>query len=185
MEKMIIYLFKLAARFSQSNRVIDVFSTLTEARSILVLMPNRLGDFGFARKFVPHLIKNFPRAKLQFVLRKNFESLLDHKGDYGTIFVADKDVNYFGFPKKELRQRVLATHHDIVIDLNDDFHLLSTYLCQKSRASLKICFDNVDREPFYNFSFRNRVHKDLEEKYRKLIQYLTVQGKPETVEIDC
>ncbi len=172
MDKLILRILKLGNRLAKSNRVVDICATFATARSVLVFMPHQLVDFGFARKFVPQLISSFPHAKVNFVLRKNFESLMDHKDNYGTIFVADNDVNYFGLPKKNLRQRVLATQHDIVIDLNDDFHLLSTYLCQKSKATLKICLDHVNREPFYNFSFRSQLQRELEEKYRRLVQYL-------------
>ncbi|UCE04597.1 MAG: hypothetical protein JSW07_13325, partial [bacterium] len=94
----------------------------------------------------------------------------------------DKNVNFFGLPKKELKQKILATKYDIVIDLNDDFHLPSTYLCLKSRASLKICFDHEKRGPFYNFYFRTKPNKSLDKKYRKLIQYLKNNVKTDTPE---
>ena len=159
-------------KFRKSDDIIDIFGTLTEARSVLVFMPDKLEDFGIARKFIFKLIEDFPKAKFQFVIRKRYESLIDSYNSYGIIFVADNDVNFFGLPKKDLKQKILAMNYDIVIDLNDGFHLFSTYLCQKSRAKLKICLDNQDREPFYNFYFRAQAQENLEDKYQKLVQYL-------------
>lgn len=176
MEKIIIPYLKTAARFGKSNHVVDVLFTLSNARSVLVLMPDKLEDFGIARKFIGQLINNFPQAQFQFVLRESYGSLLDGNHKYGTIFVTAKDVNFLGLPKRELRHKILSKKYDIVIDLNDDFHLLSTYLCQKSSALLRICFDHPNREPFYNFYLRTQYHEKLENKYRKLIRYLNNSG---------
>ncbi len=172
MEKIINSFLKFSARFRKSDHVVDVFGTLAEARSILVFMPDKLEDFGIARKFIPKLMDDFSDAKFQFIMKQNYQSLLNGDQNYGTIFVSDKDVNFFGLPKKVLKQKILATEYDIVIDLNNDFHLPSTYLCLKSRASLKICFDHEKRESFYNFYFRTQSNVTLNSKYKKLIQYL-------------
>jgi len=182
MENFIISFLKITAKFRKNDRVVDVFGTLAEARSILVFMPDKLEDFGIARKFLTKLMDDFSNAKFQFVMRESYRSLLNGDRNFGTIFVSDRDVNFLGLPKKELKQKILATEYDIVIDLNDDFHLPTTFLCQKSRASLKICFDHDMREPFYNFSFRAQSDESLNNKYKKLVQYLKNDLKTETAE---
>jgi hypothetical protein len=170
MEKIIIPFLRMATKFRKSDRVVDVFSTLAEARAVLVFMPDKLEDFGIARKFIEKF------------MRESYRSLLNDEKKYGTIFVTDRDVNFWGIPKKELKIKIIATEYDIVIDLNDEFHLPSTYLCLKSRASLKICFDHEKREPFYNFYFRARENVSLNAKYKKLIQYLKNDVVSETIE---
>jgi ADP-heptose:LPS heptosyltransferase len=181
MKNFVIAFLKLQANLVKRNRIVDVFGTFTDAQSILIFMPDILEDFGIARKFIRTLTDSFPTAKLHFVMRSSFKSLLDSNLDYGTIFVADRDENYMGLPKKDLKQRILATKFDIAIDLNNDFHLLSTYLCKISGAKLRICLDNRDREPFYNFYFRSQTHKNLEDKYKRFIQYLCACVNPEKV----
>ncbi len=182
MEKFTIPFLKITAKFRKSDHVVDVFGTLAEARSILVFMPDKLEDFGIARKFLKKLMDDFSNAKFQFVMRESYRSLLNGDHNFGTIFVSDRDVNFLGLPKRELKQKILATEYDIVIDLNNDFHLTTTFLCQKSRASLKICFDHDMREPFYNFYFRAQTNDSLNNKYKKLIQYLNNDLKTETAE---
>jgi len=172
MEKIIIPFLIMTAKFRKRDHVVDVSGTLAEARSILVFMPDKLEDFGVARKFIEKLMDDFSNARFQFVVKESYRSLLNGDKKYGTIFVTDRDVNFWGLPKKELVGKIVAAEYDIVIDLNDDFHLPSTYLCFKSRASLKICFDHEKREPFYNFYFRARENTTLSTKYKKLIQYL-------------
>ncbi len=181
MEKIIIPFLTMTANFRKSDRVVDVCGTLAEARSILVCMPDDLEDFGVARKFIEKLMDDFSNARFQFVMREGYRNLLNGDKKYGTIFVSDRDVNFWGLPKKELVRKISAAEYDIVIDLNDDFHLPSTYLCLKSRALLKICFDHEKREPFYNFYFRARENTTLSTKYKKLIQYLNNDLVSETV----
>jgi len=182
MDKIILPLLKFSAKLKRPGNVVDVFGTLSEARSILVFMPDKLEDFGIARKIMFTLMNDFSKARFHFVIKQNYQSLLNGDQDYGTIFVSGRDVNFFGLPKKELKDKILATKCDIAIDLNDDFHLPSTYLCLKSRASLKICLDHKQREPFYNFYFRTPKDVDLGKRYKKLIQYLKNNVKSEPPE---
>jgi len=183
MEKITILFLKLSAKFSNSNYVVDVCGTLVEAQSVLVFLPDKLEDFGIARKYLKNLMADFSKAEFQFVMRESYRSLLNGNLNSGTIFVSDRDVNFLGFPKKKLKQKILATKYDIVVDLNDDFHLASTYLCLRSRASLKICFDHDKRESFYNFYLRTRANTSLNNKYQKLIQYLKSDVTSEVAEV--
>ena len=57
MEKFTIPFLKITAKFRKSDHVVDVFGTLAEARSILVFMPDKLEDFGIARKFLKKLME--------------------------------------------------------------------------------------------------------------------------------
>lgn len=179
MNKITIPYLKISAKLRKRNVIVDVIDTLMQARSILVFMPDNLEDFGVARKYITELMNDFSQAKFQFVMRQSYRSLLNGAQNYGTIFVANDHVNIFGLPKKELKQKILATEYDIVVDLNDEFHLPSTYLCLISKASLKICFDHENREPFYNFYYRTQPNESLDKKYQKLIQYLKNNVKVE------
>jgi len=174
MEKLAIPFLKFAKRLRKDSDVVDIFGTLAKARTILVCLPYNSDAFRIAKNFITNLTSDFPNASFQFVVRDSLLEQLDGLKKHGTIIVADKDVNMFGLPKNELVQKVFSMSYDIAIDLNEDFHLLSTFLCQKSSASLKICLDNQDRELFYNFYFRAQQHENLENKYRKLAHYLNV-----------
>ncbi len=182
MEKLAIAFLKMTTRFSKNRPVIDIFGTLAEAKSVLVFMPKKLEDFGIARKLMSKLVEDFAPARLIFVMKPQYRSLLNGEQNYGIIFVSERDVNFWGLPKKEIRKKVLATASDIAIDLNNDFDLPSTYLCLISRAPLKICFDHEQREPFYNFYFRTPADISLNSKYKKLIHYLKSKSTAETME---
>ncbi len=174
MEKITTSFLKFSAKMKKRTDVVNFGSTLASAKSVLIIMPDNLEHFGIARNFIPEIKNNFSDAKLLFLTRENYHSLFEINQPHGIIFVADDDTNQLGLPKKKLQNKILATNFDIVIDLNVDFHLLSTYLCQISHAPLKICLDDQDREPFYNFCFRMNSQKNLEEKYQGLLKYLGV-----------
>lgn len=175
LEKIITPFLKFLAKFRIKPIVVNVFATLAEARTILILMPDELDDFGIALKHLVSVQKIFLNARIVLVLRDSYKNLVPDSSKYGMIIVAPKDVNLLGLPKKELVAELMASNYDIAIDLNYRFHLLSTYLCQKSGASLRICLEHSEREPFYNFSIRSSNTDKLEKKYQNLFKYLSAK----------
>ena len=136
-------------------------------------MPTKLDDFGTALNYLPVVRDNFPKAKIDVLTLEIYRNLLRDNSFYGMIFVESKNVNIFGLPKRELVQRISASSYDIAIDMNDHFSLISTYICQKSGAMLRICLEESRRDPFCNVSFRSPKGENLDNKYRKLFKYLT------------
>ncbi len=177
MAKITTSLLKLSAIIKKKQGVVDFGSALASAKSLLIIMPDNPDHFGFAKNVISEIENDFTTANLVLLARENYKDLLETNPSHGTIFVTTENINQLGLPKKNLQHRVLATDFDIVIDLNFDFHPLSTYLCKISQAPVKICLFNRDREPFYNFSFRTTSDKKLEEKYKGLTKQLGVWAK--------
>ena len=174
LENIITPFLKFSSQLKVKKDVINVFDVLVEARTILILMPAKLEDFGIARSYLTVIQNNFHNAKFVIVMRESYKTLIDEADHYGTIFVTDKDTNILGLPKKALLKKLSTFNYDIAIDLNHSFHLLSTFLCQKSGALLRVCLENSKREPFYNFSFRCRIGERLDNKYHNLFKYLNI-----------
>lgn len=173
MKKLTTTFLKLTSRFHKGNDVVDFAATLISAKSILIFMPDKLEDFGIALKFLKKFRQDFAGVNIDICTRDNYQNLISSNHLDGMIFVTSDDINPFGLPKRSLQHKIMATHYNIIIDLNQDFHPISTYLCQKSDAALKICLDDQDREPFYNLYFRTQLKTKLEEKYKRLFNYLS------------
>ncbi|OQX95753.1 hypothetical protein B6I21_03750 [candidate division KSB1 bacterium 4572_119] len=171
---------KLTSKLRKENHVVDFVATISSAKSILVFMPDKMEDFRIAQKFVHEIEKDFPAAKVDFCTNHSYQEQLNFSKEYGTIFVTSEDISPLGLPKRKLQHKIMATNYDIVIDLNQDFYPISTYLCNKANAVLKICLDEQQREPFYNFRFRINLPMNLEEKYKKLFRYLECFNIPKT-----
>ena len=176
-EKLITPLLRINARLKIGKNAINFFDVIAEARSILIVMPTKLEDFGIARNYLAEIKGIFPNARILLILRDQYRNLLNNSNEYGTIFVTHRNINFLGMPKKELLQKVSAANYDIAIDLNHNFHLLSTYLVLKSGAVLRVCLGHREREPYYNFSFRYSVGEQLDVMYRKLFKYLNAYIK--------
>jgi ADP-heptose:LPS heptosyltransferase len=174
MEKIVTSLLRISTKIKKRQGVINFASTLALAKSLLIIMPDNPDHREIARNFISDIKNNFPDAKFVFLTSEHNIRLLGVNQPEGTIFISPDNINRLGLPKKNIRHRIIAPDFDIIIDLNFDFHLLSTFLCQISRAPVKICLDNQDREPYYNFSFRTTSQKNLEEKYQVLTKYLGV-----------
>jgi len=176
LEYIVTPIFQLSANIKIKERVIDIGDALLKARTILVLMPAKLNDFGIALNYLDVVHENFPKAKLVVITQEMYTNLVNDSSYYGTIFVSHRHINMLGLPKRELIQELMAFKYDIAIDLNHEFSLLSSYLCQKSGALLRICLEDSKREPFYNFSFRSLEGETLNNKYRNLFKYLNVNN---------
>ncbi|HDP99531.1 MAG TPA: hypothetical protein ENN22_10175 [bacterium] len=172
MIKLTTSFLKISSKWQGKNRVVDFIDAFSSAKSILLLMPDNPEEFEIAHKFLKHIERDFFRARILYLIRDSYLQQLNEKQRHGTIFVAKDDINPFGLPKRKLKHKIMATHYDIVIDLNQNFHPLSTYLCRKTDAALKVCLENQEREPFYNFSVRTQIETALAEKYKKLLKYL-------------
>ncbi|MBN2013389.1 hypothetical protein JW960_28925 [candidate division KSB1 bacterium] len=168
---------KLSARLTISRQIISFMDTIVDARHIMVIMPEKLEDFGIARNYLSVLKRNFPKARITVVLKEQYQNLIDQSHRFGTIFVASSSRNVLGLPKKELIQKISSFKSDIAIDLNHTFQFFSTYLCLKSGAKLRIGLEDSERDVYYNFCFRTQQNEKLDNKYRKMFKYLDATAK--------
>ncbi|MEE4311466.1 MAG: hypothetical protein V2J62_06310 [candidate division KSB1 bacterium] len=173
----IIPFYKILAKIKNNANVINIFDALKTARRILVLMPQDPEEFKVAWEILPQLEASFPDAKLTVIMQELYWKLSREQGNYGMIFVSQSDKNIWDLPQHSLINKVAASNYDIAIDLNNDFNLLSTLLCHKSNAPLRICIKDPDRDPFYNVSFRAAEHNGLDGIYKNLFKYLNARVK--------
>lgn len=173
MKKISQSILQLASRLHKQQSIIDFNTALASAKSVLIFMPENLDHFGTARKILKKFKKQLPEKKI--VICTNQQAINIDKNSHidGIIFVTSQDVNFLGFPRKKLTEKITTTDFDMILDLNQDFQPVSSYLSQKSTAPLKVCLYNQQKEPFYNFAFRTDVQTDLEEKYNHLIDFLS------------
>jgi len=69
--------------------------------------------------------------------------------------------------------QIERTPYELLIDLNGDFNLASTFICSKSRAKLRVCLAHPQREAYYNLQIRTKGSDPLQNKYLTLIHYLS------------
>lgn len=174
---LIVNFYKLKLKFDQRQQLINIFDAFNAARSLLITMPIKAEEFVIAHKYISLLMQVFSNATLTLIIPSINKNLLHLDDNYGTVFVDENDVNWFGLPKKELIETLNASTHDIAIDLNHSFDLLSMLICHKSDALLRICMKDEQRELFYNINISLPINKSLDEKYQSFIKYITASIK--------
>jgi len=176
-QKIVIFFLKLRSSFTQKDNVVNIFDAFSSARSLLITMPHQAEEFVIAHKYVNSLKERYSRSDLTLIIPSVNKNLLNLQGNYGMIFVDNNNVNWLGLPKKGLTEKMNASTYDIAIDLNYRFNLLSTFLCQKSDAILRVCMQDSHRELFFNINISLPVNKSLDEKYQSFINYISSSAK--------
>jgi len=173
---------KLVSKLNSSEEPVDVFSSLAQAKHTLICLPDKLEDFGIARNFTPTLRDKFSHSKITFLVKQNYLNLLN-KVDRENCYILSlnpEDITRFGLPMKQVIATIKKMNFDLAIDLNYEFNLTSTYICFISGANLRICLENKNRDPFFNFQVRTRLEDSIESKFRSFIKYFTISIQSNT-----
>lgn len=170
---------KFAARFKSSEIQIDVFSSLEQAKNILICLPEKLEDFGVARNFTHILRENFSNSKITLLVKPNYVNLLNKidREICCILSLKPEHITRFGLPDKKIIMTIKKMNFDLAIDLNYEFNLTSTYICFITGANLRICLKNKNRDPFFNFQVRTKFRESIESNYRSFIKYFTTSAE--------
>ncbi|MBN1350971.1 hypothetical protein JXJ21_16240, partial [candidate division KSB1 bacterium] len=119
-----------------------------------------------------------------FLIKHNYVNLLNKidREKCGILSLNEEHINRFGLPAKKVLDTVRRLEFNLVIDLNYDFNITSTYICYISGANLRICLWNKKRDPFFNFQITTKSDENIESKYRSFLKYLTINVKSDAIE---
>lgn len=167
--------FRIHARLNPLDSIVDIFSTIQRAEQILIYLPDNLEDFGVVRLFVSDIKNVFSHAKLTFILRHNYITLLEPGDRQASDLLSIKmeHINSFGLPRKQITSAIKKIKYNVAIDFSNEFSILSSYICYLSKAPLRVCLSNPKRDAFFNFQIEVGNETKLENKYRKLINYIS------------
>ena len=174
--------FRIHARFNPLDSIVDIFSTIQRAEQILIYLPENLEDFGIVRLFISEIKDVFSNAKLTFIIRHNYITLLnpnDRKAN-DLLAIKPEHINSFGLPRNQITTTIKKIKFDVAVDFSNEFNILSSYICYLSKAPLRVCLSDPKRDAFFNFQIEVGKDAKLENKYHKLINYISF-GKSQTL----
>ncbi len=122
-------------------------------KQILIIQTAFIGDVILATALVEKMIKFYPNAKIDFLLRKGNESLLDNNPHLRTVLIWDKTSKKVKNLRNLLKQ-IKSVKYDIVLSAHR--YASSGYLVAYSGATHRVGFKN---NPF-SFKF---THKPIHE----------------------
>ncbi len=136
-----------------------------DLKRILIIQTAFIGDVILATPLIEALSEKFPNAKIDFILRKGNENLLENHPKLNEVIVWDKKRKY-----KSLFEIIRLLNkrgkYDLLINLQR--FLTTGFLSAMIRANFKIGFDKNPLSFFMNARVKHEITKSAHEVERNL-----------------
>ncbi len=106
----------------------------TPLNSILVIRLSSLGDIVLSSLLVRVLRKTFPSARIDYLLKEEYASLMQYNKHLSTVIEFPKDGNFNDV--RRFRKRISSTGYDLIVDLHGS--LRSRVMCLGSKRVVRI-----------------------------------------------
>lgn len=157
----------------KKNVIIDYSNFFSNVKRALILLPEQLDNFGVAINKQKELIHSFHEAQVLYVIREKYLTLIPDELRKKMIPIRENNLTAFGVPNRSFFNNELKRHFDIVIDLNAEFDLVSTFISNKTDATLRICLCHPQRDPFYNLQVCIPNSQPLDQQIAIMIKYIS------------
>jgi hypothetical protein len=153
------FFYKLGYRFTrfhfrkESYEVKRFTNFFTGCNNILIILPFDPKQFDDAKDIILGLRKTWNERKIAVIVRDQFTAFNEFKEYYQTFGFSKEDINRFFLPRKRFIQEISRFNYDLVIDLNFDLHLASSYLAKTIVAEYRIGIKKELADLFYNFQY--------------------------------
>ncbi|MDP8228452.1 MAG: hypothetical protein P9M15_03265 [Candidatus Electryoneaceae bacterium] len=149
-----------------------------DIRCCLVCLPVEGVSVQEAKVVLDRLRQRFPQAKITImtlpgILDNLVQNISLSYDNLEILRINERMLSSSGLPKSSLRQQLNALDVDIAIDLSPQFVPLSAYLCQLSRAKIKVGFAGMSfGDLVFNYQIAPKPERTGIERYRVLAGYI-------------
>ncbi len=91
---------------------------------ILIIRMSSIGDILLSTAFIRQVRIQFPNAKIDFLIKKEFYDLVRYNPHLNNIYLLDKSEKFKGL--KALKKKIQAVHYNYILDIHNN--LRSRYL---------------------------------------------------------
>jgi len=161
-------------RARSQTETVDILARLANVKSVIIFMPEVHEDFGLVLNRLNEFKTFFPGAKFSGVIRSNYASFVGTNTFQQLYVLGPQDIGLIGLPKREILAAISKSSYDLLIDFNNEFDIISTYLCSRIDANVRVCLAHPHREPFYNLQIRADSCETLDQKINTLFKYLAI-----------
>lgn len=161
--------FHFRANVDSPIRFSDV---VTRSRRALILFPEQPLDAGTAEMILRYLTRRFANGSTTVIVREDLRSALPALSAARVITYSPKELTSWFTPRSELIRRVKTSTFDVAFDLNVEFVLPSAFLCKASGAPVRVSFDKLNADDFFNLQVRTRVVNSPSNAYQSLMRCL-------------
>jgi ADP-heptose:LPS heptosyltransferase len=150
---------------------------LEECGNVLIILPNDPKQFDEAKDTILELKKDWPQRQISVIVRSQFASIHEFKEYFHTIGITKDDINRFYLPKKKFIAEIKNISYDLIIDLNLDLFLPSSFLTKVINSKYRIGIKKDLVDLFYNFQFDPINYSNFKNIYVKLFNNLNMFGQ--------
>ena len=128
----------------------------TSVRKVLVILPRNLEMLDRASKFVQLLRQSYPNWRVE-------------------LFDVDKlskdELNPVSLPRPEILAKLKKAQYHFVLDLNDNFDQISSYIALMTEATYRLHFRG-ENSGYYNIVYQPKHVEGAQLHYDPLLDYL-------------
>jgi len=117
------------------------------------------------------LQKRFPQAKVTVLtLPGSLTPILPDR--FNMLEIKEQDVNLFGLPSRQVKERIQRLDADIAVDLAQTFVPMSAYCCFLSGSRIKMGFANPESDLVFNYQIAPGSRRSNPGRYHVLAHYI-------------
>jgi hypothetical protein len=165
----------LAAQYQlrrSKDRIVDFSSTVTSAKTVMIVLPFGDNDPHSFRSITDLLIERFEGQYITVVSSDHAVDMMRLLPRSTIIHYRPDELNMFHLPRKQLGERIVNRSIDLAIDLNLDFLLPPAYICKASGAKIRVGFHRQYAEHYFNFLVRPDLTLARKLIYSRLAHFL-------------
>jgi len=139
---------------------------------ILIIRQSSIGDIILTTPLVRSVRTHYPKAQIDFVIKKEFADLLRHNPHISNVLTYDKKTGFAGL--KELKKQLQAEKYDRIIDLHKN---LRSYFLRTGLDAKITSYSKEYWNRFFLLKFRvNRYPEVITPVYQRYFDTLKPEG---------
>lgn len=155
--------------FKKKKRTHNLFSKfISTSRKILIMADETVTD----KSIITEIIKYFTELEkhVSILLPSNMMSSFLNFPKIEFITYNPVDINFLGFPKKNITEILSEKKIDVIIDLSIKENFFNNYINKFLQADFSIGFERSNSDTYYNFQLKPETNS--EKSYRNLLNSL-------------
>ena len=146
-KKLAYYIIK--KKYAVEKEAISFKKFYSEAKEVLVTVPDTLENFSQAKKVLSQLAND--NKKVMLLIKENLLESLKRDQNLTLITYSPEKLTRLNLPDEELAGIIEAKKIDLFIDLDLNESLLNYAIASLSKAKIAIGFQKEMSDRFYNF----------------------------------
>jgi ADP-heptose:LPS heptosyltransferase len=167
----ILGFLKIRYRFLYKDSPLDFCAQVRNTKKILVSLPSLLEERKVLQRYLKKLPEFFPNAEIHFLIQ-NVEKIPKNLPSSNIIVIKRDQLRFRFYPNRMLINKIQKLGVDVYIDFNKHFDFVSVVLCNATKATIKIGFEDNRREPFFNLQIKAAPDSTGSKSYKSIFNFI-------------